>query len=454
MAGAPAESTLSMTHLDKKSTNDLDNLSIEDGINGMDEDGILPGDSHVRGSGMFGTVSNLVNTIIGSGVLALPSCAAKVGWLLAVIFMVLSAGITWVGLHFLTACAHRLGGTKTSFGAAAAKSYPWMIVVVDFCVFAVTFGVCVAYMTIAASILPMSVKQFAPTLEPESFILQNWVWLLIAWVLFAMPLSMLKSVKILGYTSAIAVLCVLYTTVIVIVYSTGLLDPCDKPIADGMTCKGEIVAISANASGILTSIPVFLTAFCCAPSVFNIYNDIKKPSTKRLDVATISTMAICTALYLIIAMCGYFTYGGNVAGNILDSFPVEIWATIARIGTAFVVTVSYPLLMHPARDAVVHAITVATGGKASGNVLFYTVAAILNVAALGLAYFNVPLDLILSITGSIGVVNLSLTIPFIFYYKMFEDINGFKRMICIPGAVLGLAASVVCAYYSIAPLFA
>jgi hypothetical protein len=87
----------------------------------------------------------------------------------------------------------------------------------------------------------------------------------------------------------------------------------------------------------------------------------------------------------------YFTYGDAVAGNILDSFPVEIWATIARIGTAFVVTVSYPLLMHPARDSLIHIINVLMGGKLSDTrskqfqIAFYSIAGILNVIAFALA---------------------------------------------------------------------
>ena len=50
-----------------------------------------------------------------------------------------------------------------------------------------------------------------------------------------------------------------------------------------------------------------------------------------------------------VALSGYFTYGSNVEANVLDSFPVETFATVARLGTAFAVTFSYPLLMHPAR---------------------------------------------------------------------------------------------------------
>jgi hypothetical protein len=150
-----------------------------------DDKDILLGDSHVRGSGMVGSVSNLVNTIIGSGILALPSSAAGVGWALAVAMMAVSALLTLWSLVYLSKCAGKMGGDKTSFGkshwalteniircekpiatvaplpvikslrgpshaigAAAARTYPWMIMVADFFVFATLFGICVAYATI------------------------------------------------------------------------------------------------------------------------------------------------------------------------------------------------------------------------------------------------------------------------------------------------------------------
>jgi hypothetical protein len=68
----------------------------------------------------------------------------------------------------------------------------------------------------------MVVQLFNPAMyksDPGNILFQFWFWVLIAWAVFAAPLSMLKSVKILGYTSAIAVLCVLYTTVVVCMYA-------------------------------------------------------------------------------------------------------------------------------------------------------------------------------------------------------------------------------------------
>lgn len=48
--------------------------------------------------------------------------------------------------------------TSAYAGNVAAKTYPWMIIVVDFFVFATVFGICVAYMTIAG-------RCVAPSLE-------------------------------------------------------------------------------------------------------------------------------------------------------------------------------------------------------------------------------------------------------------------------------------------------
>ena len=87
---------------------------------------------------------------------------------------ILSGFVTWLGVHYLTEVARKLGGRDTSFGLAAARTYPWMIVIVDLCVWAVSFGLCVAYLTIASSSIPYCVEQFAPGLSRENVLLQTW----------------------------------------------------------------------------------------------------------------------------------------------------------------------------------------------------------------------------------------------------------------------------------------
>ena len=91
--------------------------------------------------------------------------------------------------------------------------------------------------------------------------------------------------------------------------------------------------------------------------------------------------------------------------------------------------------------------------------LFYGVAVVLNLLAAVIAFLRLDLDVILSLTGSFGAINLMLTLPFAFYYRLYSGEAGagvVQRVMikmCIPGMVFGVALSIVCAYFSLAPLF-
>lgn len=120
--------------------------------------------------------------------------------------------------------------------------------------------------------------------------------------------------------------------------------------------------------------------------------------------------------------------------------------------------------MHPSRDATVHSLKVILGllspslkeSFADANskpslIFFYTVAAVLNLASFALALLRVDLNLLLSLTGALGVTNLTFSVPAIFFWKLFEDVTPHthnpknllvsdyvKRMLCIPMVLFGL----------------
>lgn len=79
------------------------------------------------------------------------------------------------------------------------------MIVVDITVALTTFGITVAYLGIAADILPACVEQLAPSVDAGSILRNSYFWLILCWGVLAAPLSMLRSVGFLGYTSAIAV---------------------------------------------------------------------------------------------------------------------------------------------------------------------------------------------------------------------------------------------------------
>ncbi|KNC74638.1 hypothetical protein SARC_12821 [Sphaeroforma arctica JP610] len=407
-----------------------------------------------HGSGILGTVMNMTNTIIGSGILSIPYSTAQVGWVLALVIMFFGATLTMFGLHLLNIIADRMGGRKTSFGDACRQSYPWLVLVADLLVFFTLWAVAVIYMTIASGILPDVMRAFiGDDVSADVFYLQTWFWLLICWGCFAAPLSMLKSLWFLAYTSMAAVICVLWTAFVVFAYSVNIFDPCE---GKSINCQdGDVEAVMWDFGAIMRAFPVFVLGFCVGPVLFNIYNAMDRQTTKRMDISAGCTISLVTALYVIISICGYFTYGANVGSNILDSYPISVPASIARLGTAFVVTVSYPLLFHASRDSIIHAcgtVVVMCGKKEqgialtdsstkSGNIMFYIMAIILNIVAFAFAYFQIDINMLLSITGAIGTVNLSFTLPAAIYWKMFEeDGMSLLRILCIPFGIFGVVA--------------
>mmetsp|Transcript_556 Transcript_556/g.948 ORF Transcript_556/g.948 Transcript_556/m.948 type:complete len:185 (-) Transcript_556:207-761(-) len=164
---------------------------------------------------------------------------------------------------------------------------------------------------------------------------------------------------------------------------------------------------------------------------------------KRLDMAASGAMFLCTALYAVTALSGYLTYGHRVSDSLLGSYPYNAECTIARIGFAFLVSVSYPLLMHAARDACVHFIgyirMLATGDNSiiadpysrKSTILFYSVLAALLLLTYGVAMANLDISFLLSLAGALSMSLLTFSVPGLFYFVLLkEEGNTFTRLTC------------------------
>lgn len=76
------------------------------------------------GASLTSSIANLANTIIGTGMVALPGNFVHTGWLLGV-FLIALCGFTGAsGLYLLTRCANKLGGRRQSFFSVAMKTIP------------------------------------------------------------------------------------------------------------------------------------------------------------------------------------------------------------------------------------------------------------------------------------------------------------------------------------------
>lgn len=126
---------------------------------------------HTKQTGPAGNASwassviNLVNTIVGAGVLAMPHAMSNMGITLGVV-VILWAGLTsGFGLYLQTRCARYLDRGGSSFFALSQITYPNAAVIFDAAITVKCFGVGVSYLIIIGDLMPGVVRGFSSNVD-------------------------------------------------------------------------------------------------------------------------------------------------------------------------------------------------------------------------------------------------------------------------------------------------
>lgn len=126
---------------------------------------------HKKQTGIAGSASwassviNLLNTIVGAGVLAMPHALSNMGIVLGTL-VILWAGLTsGFGLYLQTRCARYLDRGAASFFALSQITYPNAAVLFDAAIAVKCFGVGVSYLIIIGDLMPGVVRGFGESGE-------------------------------------------------------------------------------------------------------------------------------------------------------------------------------------------------------------------------------------------------------------------------------------------------
>lgn len=121
------------------------------------------------------SVINLVNTIVGAGVLAMPSALSNMGVLLGCLVIVWSGLTAGFGLYLQTRCAKYLDRGSASFFALSQITYPNAAVIFDSAIAIKCFGVGISYLIIIGDLMPGVVRGFTDE-PPAAYLLDRHFW--------------------------------------------------------------------------------------------------------------------------------------------------------------------------------------------------------------------------------------------------------------------------------------
>ncbi|KAI1408285.1 transmembrane amino acid transporter protein-domain-containing protein [Hypoxylon sp. FL1857] len=387
---------------------------------------------------MVSSVINLLNTIIGAGTLAMPSAMSHFGMVIGVIVILWSGFTSAFGLYLQSRCARYIDRGNSSFFALSQMTYPNAAVIFDAAIAIKCFGVGVSYMIIIGDLMPGVVEGFDSRAADIPFLMDRNFWITV-FMLVIIPLSFLRRLDSLKYTSIVALVAIGYLIVLVVYHFA----------ADPMAPRDRIRFISwGGPVEALASLPVVIFAYTCHQNMFSILNEIANNSPGSVMGVIASSIGSAASIYVLVAITGYLTFGNDVIGNIVSMYPASIASTIAKAAIVILVTFSIPLQVHPCRASVDAVLkwrpkdvsrppvrTSSPGGRPllptpaptrsdhgpaapMSDLRFAVLTTIILVLGYTVALTVSSLERVLAYVGSTGSTSISFILPGLFYYKV------------------------------------
>lgn len=413
-------------------------------------------DGYVGQASWLSSNINLVNTIVGAGTLAMSHALSQMGMLLGIIFILWSGLTAGFGLYLQTRCARYLERGSASFFALSQLTYPNAAVIFDAAISIKCFGVGVSYLIIIGDLMPGVVRGFDENIgNALPFLVDRHFWVT-AFMLVVIPLSFLRRLDSLKYTSIVALISIGYLVVLVVYHFLK---------GDTMAERGNVRVIEwAGIGRALSSLPVIVFAYTCHQNMFSILNEIKDNSSRKTTGVIGTSIGSAAFIYVLVAITGYLSFGDTVAGNIIGMCKYSpgslnhillnlsidtpsVASTIGKAAIVILVMFSYPLQVHPCRasiDAVLKwrpaslkrtsispygsparsvpllpsSTTSSSRKETISDFRFALITTVIIIASYIVAITVNSLDKVLAYVGSTGSTSISFILPGLFYYKI------------------------------------
>jgi len=298
-------------------------------------------------SQISGACSNLVNSIVGAGIIGIPFALKESGLIAGVILLVLVSYFTDKSLRMLIELASFSPRLKDygvlTYEDLLALPYGRMgTIFVLTSMFITAYGAMVAYLLIIKDTLPVIFG-----LEQEAgsgTFVQREVVMLVTSLVIVVPLSMQRDFSSLAFTSTISV--VADTLLVFFV-------PIFAPVQSSVQNAGGIGTILKSDwinSGFFIGFGVLTIAMTCQHSAFIVAGSLSNLTSSRWARVTCISLSTSAILCLILGISGYLGFLDETQGDVLNNFAVDtIEANAARGLLALTMFFTYPMEAFVAR---------------------------------------------------------------------------------------------------------
>eukprot|EP00659_Diplonema_papillatum_P009661 gene9661-14994_t len=304
-----------------------------------------------RRMGLVSATLNLVNVILGSGVLGLPYIAAHTGVGLFMGMLVSVAFVMDYSLQLLIASAvitsqpgmrfsYELLGDQ-AFGVRGRVAISVLIVMQN-------CGNVVSYFKVFKDVIGEIMK-----LITSNELLTNSSFMTSAvGILFVYPVSLSSKIGVLAYVGVLQL-------AIMVCFAFYVIGETANVEAEERTSSFEWFDPDTK---IFLAMPTLCFAFICHTGLLPVFDELQEADDlgrtrrpkKRISVVIHFGIILAVCLYTGVSICGYYMFGKDVDQDLLISFENSRFSPsnhIVRIGFAIAVVLSIPLQTFPIRKA-------------------------------------------------------------------------------------------------------
>ncbi|XP_010794727.1 sodium-coupled neutral amino acid transporter 4 [Notothenia coriiceps] len=417
------------------------------------------------------SVFNLSNAIMGSGILGLSYAMANTGIVLFTILLAAVATLSLYSVHLLLMTAKE--GGSLIYEKLGERAFGWPGKIAAFgSIIMQNIGAMSSYLFIVKYELPEVIRAFLGLEEitGEWYLNGNYLVVFVS-IGIILPLSLLKNLGYLGYTSGFSLCCMVFFLAVVIYKKTQV--PCPLPYyshysnlssnasdrlyplnhsahmdfsrADvSSAVQGNNDAHHSSAvhaepraddeemctpkyfvfnSQTAYTVPILAFAFVCHPEVLPIYSELKDRSRKKMQM--VSNLSILTMLimYMLSALFGYLTFYNRVEAELLHTFTkvykFDTMLLMVRVAVLTAVTLTVPIVLFPIRSSIN---TLIFSGREFSWLRHILIAAAVLAFNNMLVIFVPSIRDIFGFIGSSAATMLIFILPAAFYIRLVKSV--------------------------------
>ncbi|KAH9948991.1 amino acid transporter [Amylocystis lapponica] len=361
------------------------------------------------GGGIFDSVANMANSILGAGIIGLPYAVRQAGFVSGLVLLVVLCWVTDWTIRLIVINA-KLSGRNSyiemmneCFGQSGRAA-------VSLFQFAFAFGGMCAFGIIIGDTIPHVIRSIFPNLYtvPVLSLLTNRQFVIaLCTTCVSYPLSLHRSIHKLARASILALIGMLIIVIAVLV---------DSPRVNPALKGDPSLRFSVLGPGVFQAIGVISFAFVCHHNSLLIYGSLHTPTLDRFARVTHFSVFLSFVSCCTLAISGYIVFTDKTQGNILNNFAADdTLINVARFCFGLNMFTTLPLELFVCREVLEQYFFANEPFHMQRHVFLTTV---IVASSMLIAMITCDLGVMLEITGGVSATALAFIFPAACYIRL------------------------------------